>query len=326
MRTILTVASLVALARIADAQPAAAQAEALFRQGQELKTQGKYAEACAAFDASQKLDPSISTVLNQADCRERLGQLATAWGLFLEAERQTWAATNEAATQMHALAAERAAKLEPRLSTLTIAVLDDAQVGGLEVLRDADAVDRGAWNKALPIDGGTYTITARAPGNAPWSTTVTVGDERDARRVEIPKLKAAELAVPTPATTAEIPMTDPPPAEGGPRNRRIPLGSKIAAAATGVGLVTSIVLTKIGLSAESDFKELRDQGMATQADADKVSRDQNLINVSWGLTGAAAVTAVVIYFVAPSYSTDRKSVVIARPRDGGWTAGLIGRF
>jgi hypothetical protein len=182
----------------AAADARGAQGEALFRQGKELLARGDVAEACAAFDASEKLDPTTSTVLNQANCREMNGQLATAWGLFLEAERATRVATDEAGRQMHGIAVERSTRLEPRLSTLTITVSDDARVAGLEVVRDADVVEIGAWNKTLPIDGGTYKVTARAPGNVEWVATVTIGNERDAKSIEVPRLKAADLAPPKP--------------------------------------------------------------------------------------------------------------------------------
>jgi hypothetical protein len=192
----IVVAALVAVATSrtgAHAQPSTAQAETLFRQGKELLAQGKIADACAAFDASQKLDPTIATLLNQASCREKNGQLATAWGLFLDAERQTRAATDDATRQLHHVATDHAAKLEPRLSTLSITVPAENRVGGLEILRNHEPVDPGAWNRALPVDGGTYQITARAPGNAAWSSTVAVGVEHDHKTIEIPRLKAAAL-------------------------------------------------------------------------------------------------------------------------------------
>jgi hypothetical protein len=175
------------------AQSSTAQAETLFRQGKDLIAHGKIAEACAAFDASQKLDPTIATLLNQAACREKNGQLATAWGLFLDAERQSRAANDDATRQLHQVATDHAAKLEPRLSTLTITVPAENRVGGLEILRNNERVEPGAWNKALPVDGGSYQITARAPGNADWSSTITVGLEHDAETIETPKLKAAAL-------------------------------------------------------------------------------------------------------------------------------------
>lgn len=184
---------IIAVCATAHAQTQGAQAEALFRQGKALMTAGKYADACAAFDASQKLEPNVSTVLNQANCREKNGQLATAWGLYLEAERQTRGASDDAGKQMYSVATDHVGKLEPRLSTLAINVPDEVKVGGLEILRDNEPVDPGAWNKALPVDGGTYKITAHAPGNAVWSATVTIGAERDAKVIDIPKLKAAVI-------------------------------------------------------------------------------------------------------------------------------------
>jgi hypothetical protein len=195
-------------ATAAQAQPAGAEAETLFRRGQDLLAQGKLAEACAAFDGAQKLDPTTSTQLNRANCREKNGEFATAWGLFLEAERETRGRKDASSLKWHKVASERAAKLEPRLSTLTISVPADSQIGGLEILRDGAAVDPAARNQALPVDGGDHVVTARAPGNAEWSTKIAVGAERDVQTVLIPKLR------PVPGTTR--PPVAPAPSEGAP--------------------------------------------------------------------------------------------------------------
>lgn len=211
--TLMSLITVVAIGTAARAQPTSAQAEVLFRQGKELMAKGQYADACAAFDAAQKLDPTAPTLLNRASCREKNGQIATAWGLFVEVERQTRAATDERTRQMHRIAAEHASDLEVRLSTLAITVPADAKIGGLEVLRDQDVVDPGAWNRTLPIDGGAYKITARAPGNLEWTTTITIAGERDARTVDIPRLKAADLRRPTREATAAPTIAAVPPAE-----------------------------------------------------------------------------------------------------------------
>jgi tetratricopeptide (TPR) repeat protein len=143
------------------------------------------------------------------------------------------------------------------------------------------------------------------------------------------KKKAAESGPKEPdgrpatvATPNGAQVSPPGPVDQGERKRRIPLGSKIAAGVTGVGLISALVFTKLGLDAEKDVK----LPGATDEDADKVERYQNLINISWGVTGAAAITAVVIYFAAPSYSTDSRNVVIAPNRDGGWSAAFTKRF
>jgi len=171
------------------AQTAGAEAEVLFREGRDLMAAGKLAEACSAFDESQKLDPAVTTLLNLAACREKLDQLATAWGLFLDAARQTRSAGTFADQQLHDVAQARAQKLEPRVSRLTINVSVQSQFDGLEIARGSERVNAGLWNRALPVDGGTYTITARAPGANQWFTQVTIAAENDVKTVEIPDLR-----------------------------------------------------------------------------------------------------------------------------------------
>src|SRR5215207_2480988 len=109
MRIYMMIAVVLSSAGVADAD--VAKAEALFRQGRELMAAGKLGEACAAFDASQRLEAATTTLFNQADCREKNGQLATAWGLFVEAERKTRGARDATGVKLHKVAADRAAKL-----------------------------------------------------------------------------------------------------------------------------------------------------------------------------------------------------------------------
>jgi hypothetical protein len=196
----------VVAASHADAQPAGAQAEVLFRQGRALMSAGKTEEACRTFAESQRLDPATTTLMAEASCREKLGQLATAWGLFLELERSTRAATDGGGQQLHELALKGAEKLEPRVSKLTINVPQKSQVDGLEIYRNKDLIDSVMWNRALPSDGGTYTIVARARGSNPWSTQITIANEGDVRTVEIPDLsnlphELVRTLIPAPAAT-----------------------------------------------------------------------------------------------------------------------------
>src|SRR6185437_15434982 len=63
-----------------------AAAEALFDAAKKLYADKKYAEACTRFDASEKLDRGIGTLLYLADCYEHVGRTASAWATFREAE------------------------------------------------------------------------------------------------------------------------------------------------------------------------------------------------------------------------------------------------
>jgi len=228
---------------VALAQPSGAQAEVLFHQGRELLVAGKVAEACNAFEASENLEPAVTTLLNLAGCREKLGQFATAWGLFLDAARRTRMASDAATQQLHDIAQARAQKLEPRVSKLTIHVPQQSQLDGLQIARGPDQVIAGLWNRSLPIDGGTYTLTARAPGAKPWSTQVTVAAESDAKIVEIPDLRSLlhgpdkrPEPLPSSVVATAVNRAPPPPRTS---SKVVPLvigGGALALLGTGVGI------------------------------------------------------------------------------------------
>ncbi len=269
-------------AGVASAQPVTAQAEALFREGRELLDAGKIAEACAAFDASERLDPSVATVLNQANCRELNGQLATAWGLFLDAERQTRAATDDVGRELNRAAASRAARIEPHVPTIRIEVPADAPEG-LAIHRGNDLVDRGAWGRALPIDGGSYTITASAPNRANWSITVTVTNRDDTKSVVV-NIGVVETAAPIEPHVVTAPPQ--------PRSKRAPVilgASALVLAATAVGFE---------LWGERDYDRAKNEpDDATQSALWETANHKRYAAEGLGI-GAAGCVGVAIWLLA----------------------------
>jgi hypothetical protein len=167
--SVLALIGTVALCTPAHAQ--SAEAEVLFRDGRSLILHGKLAIGCDKLGASERLESSIGTLLNLGDCREKLGKLASAWAAFRKAEAMAKRAGRDDKRQ--AEAGRRAALLEPRLSNLVIEV--PRRVDGLVVRRDAEIVDEAQWSMVVPVDPGSYTIAAEAPGFQPWRTTVVVG-------------------------------------------------------------------------------------------------------------------------------------------------------
>src|SRR6188768_818628 len=129
-----------------------AAAEALFSQGRSLAASGKYAEACPKFEASQQLDPGLGTLLNLADCYEKVGKTASAWAEYREAIPLARAAGSKVRED---LATERAAALESRLSMLTIVAMGGVEEAtGLEIRRDGVAVQTAELGSAIPLDPG----------------------------------------------------------------------------------------------------------------------------------------------------------------------------
>src|SRR5688500_12958621 len=185
--TPLALVGILAFASQARAQNAA-QAERLFNEAKTRFAAGKTREACEAWEASQRLDPSLATLTNVANCREKAGDFATAWEAWISVERQT--AGIGKYENLNNTAKARAGALESRLSYLTINVPDEVRVEGLVVLRDGMQIDPGAWNRALPVDGGKHQISGRAPGHETWTTTVEMQPEGDKQSVEVPRFKA----------------------------------------------------------------------------------------------------------------------------------------
>ena len=176
------------------AQPITADAEQLFREGKRLMAEGNIGAACDAFAGSQRREPTISTLLNLADCREKNQQYASAWGHFIDAARQ--ARSDPSSAGLRDVAERRAQGLEPRLSFLIVNVPDEARVDGLVVTRNGEMIEPDLWNRDLPVDGGSYVVAGKAPGYEAWSTTVTVDNAGDKESVNVPRFRALPDAPP----------------------------------------------------------------------------------------------------------------------------------
>jgi len=190
-----------------------AVATALFQEGRALMVEGRIPEACLKLEESQRLDPGGGTILNLALCHEQERKLALSWSEFKEAlafARRDHRADREAA------ALEHVAKLEPRLSRLTVVVPEAARVAGMRIERDGRELGEASWSLAIPVDGAEHVVRATAPGRLPYATTVALGAEGGAATVEIPLLVPAPAAPPlapavspaAPSLVATVPVED----------------------------------------------------------------------------------------------------------------------
>jgi hypothetical protein len=327
VRSLLLCTALVAPSIAIAQSSSAAQAEALFKRGKDLLAQGKMPEACAAFDASQKLDPTVTTRLNQANCREKNNQLATAWGHFLEAEREARALTTPDAKQLQKVASTRAAALEKRVSTLQINVpADVTKLPGIEIWRNRDAIDLASLNVPLPIDGGTYTIAIRSLRSREWLTTISVANEKDTKSVDVPLI--VEDKAPPPDTTPVTPPVTPDAPEipderpaPGPMVQPTFGGARYAAIGIGAigvgGLIFGALRGSAALDKQSEAQALcidpaipcEHAIVATGLTYD--GRDlATQANISFAVGGGLVAVAVILWFVGRPDARPADSVSI----------------
>ncbi len=277
------------------------QAEQLFRVGRDLVKQGKYAEGCEKLEASQRIEPNVNTLLNLAGCREKNGQIATAWALFLRAAGD---ARKNGQTQLVDIANAFAVKLEPRLPYLTVSVPDTSRVEGLVLELDGRALDPAEYNQGLPIDPGSHQVLGRAPGHEPWTTTLTAG-EAERKSVEVPRFKEVTKLVPAVAgggvddgAPAE-PIVDEQADGGMPAMRKAAIGAGIVG---GVGLVA---MTVFAVQARSTWQDAQDAG-DDQLRKDAESK-AGLATIG-GVVGVAGVAAGITLWIVGKPAASERSV------------------
>jgi hypothetical protein len=283
-----------------------AAAEALFNQGRDLMTKGKYSEACPKFEASQQLDPGLGTMLNLAECYEKTGRTASAWAEYREAIPLARAAGAKARQD---LATERAQALQERLSTLTIrAMTGEEDSAHLEIRRDGVPVQPAELGSPIPVDPGEHLIEVSAPGRQPWSSKVQVGADAAKVQVDIPKLEPVAgdtpPAVAAPAQPATSDTTPPPsgPKSSGSAQRTAGLIS------AGVGVVGVGLGTVFGLQASGNWSDAKEECQAYPYDCSQKGLDlrsdaksqATLSTVGFIAGGALLGLGAVLYFTAPS--------------------------
>lgn len=284
-----------------------AAAEALFNQGRDLMTAGKFVEACPKFEASQQLDPGLGTMLNLAECYEKTGRTASAWAEYREAIPLARAAGSKARQD---LATERAQALQERLSTLTIRAMSGEDSNAhLEIRRDGVALQEAELGAPIPVDPGEHVVEAVAPGKQPWSSKVQVGPNAAKVAVEIPALQASgNGAAPTPAaqtpataTSTTAPVTDNDASDPGAARRTTGL------ILGGAGVVGIGIGAFFGIQASSKWSDAK--GKCTDYPYNCGAEGQDLRSsahsaatvstVGFIAGGALLAAGAVIYFTAP---------------------------
>lgn len=323
------VVSLVAGPVRAQSAEDKAIAESLYEDGRRLMGEGKYADACAKFEESQRRDPGLGTMLRLGDCYEKLGRLASAWATFREAE----AVARRQSDDRIKVARARAQQLDARVPRIEIVVPTENAVPGLAVELDGQKAVLGT---RLPVDPGAHLVAAAAPGHEPWKDTVTIA-EAAVLTVTVPPLRAAtERQTKKTGTTGGAPPGAAPPSP--PNEHRPARASRTRRTAAlivgGAGVVALGVGAVFGLKASSDWDAAQPhcdamlrcdpEGISLHDDADTAA---TLADVSFGVGAAAVAVGAVLWLTTPSErSTARAAALSVVPVGGGWGLAWEGAF
>jgi hypothetical protein len=348
--------TMLALTTTLAARPALAQstadkaaAEALFDQGRGLMLQRDFANACGLLERSQHIDPGVGTLLYLAECYEKSGRTASAWATFREAADAADAARQTARART---ARDRATRLEPQLSRLTISVdPETADRPGLVIERRGVPVPPATFNVPVPVDPGPCPITAQAPGYEPWSDNVTVPERAGTATATVPALKAAaggapfatakgrsagerdpgqpsaaDGSLPSSVGTSESSSLSPSilHAEANPGKSQRTLAYIVG----GAGVVGVGIGSYFGLRAISKSKSVDDLAGASCApnrvctdpsvaeEQDHARSAARVSNIAFVLGGAALIGGVVLYLTSPK-AAPQTAHVAARLTAGG---------
>ncbi len=304
----------------APARAQSAEAEVLFRDGRALIKQGKLPQGCAKIEASERLESSVGTLLNLGDCREKQGKLATAWAAFKKAEATAKNSGDKRFDEAH----RRAATVEPLMPSLTLDI--PTMPDGLVVKRNGEAIDVALLNTAVPLDPGTYVITAEAPGYASWRSDIVI-QYKARRRLGIPPLTRVAITTPPPST--EVGHAPAAVEEQTTRSTWTPWRKfSVGIAIIGVGAAGTGFY--FGMRARDQQRASDDRcpltvcadpvALQDNADARDNARRANILYIAGGV---AVASSIALWFIGgPGEST------VVRPTFGARQAGvsLAGRF
>jgi len=259
MKALLVLVSFVAFAGTAHADKKD-KADALFKEGKKLMGEKRYADACAAFEKSYKLDPGIGAQLNIAKCYEEWGSIGRAFAAYQAAEAMAKDAKDSREPKIH----ELVVALEPSVPHLTIKLPKDAPPD-LTVTLDSRPVEK--LGEPFVVDPGPHTVEWSVKG-AKKSKAVAIERGGDSEiTLEMPKPGEADKATPIGSSGITIGGTGPVDTGagngsastgrgGGPkpsmRGRNMRYGG---IAMGGAGVLAIGISSYMALSARTDYKD-----------------------------------------------------------------------
>jgi hypothetical protein len=318
-----------------------AAAESLFQEGIRLYATGNVAEACDKFVQSQTLDPRTGTAINLGKCREEQGKLASAWAAFRDAVSLESSLPPAKQSRDRIREAESAArKLEERLPYLTIRLA--GATPGLTVLLNGRKVPPAMLGIRTPVDPGSVTVTASAPGHNDQTYQVSL-QESASEEVRITPLDPIPKAPETTSGLTGAPATTPSPVPP-PRRTPVPLDDRPEASGSrtpwlpyvvggaglvlvGVGATAGLLATDAYRDAERLCPEHRECGEPALQRAAATQRWAMVSTIGFATGGAAVLAGAVLLVVSgPSASSKKRTTTSIAFGPAGLMLSLQGRL
>jgi hypothetical protein len=281
--------ALVWATRAARADRAAVErADQMFKKGKKLLADHKYAEACVAFEDSDRLDTQIGAKLNVARCYQDWGKLATAWRWYIDAEQMAIKAGDDRARKIRLLIDQ----LDPTIPRIILQLPPDAITDRVAIQLDDAAIALGALADERRVDPGPHRVDVIIDG---VKRTQPAQAERGDRVQVVLDVPTRHKPAPRVVVTAE------PPDPG--RNRRL-LGLGVS----GAGAVAMVIAGITTLNAHSDYEHaltgycMGHTNMCDETGLARTHSARHRANIATAVTlfGMAAVAGgLALYFTAP---------------------------
>jgi hypothetical protein len=272
------------------------------------------AESLPKMIATNKNDPSVSGLMVLAACYESLGKTASASAQLHDAEILSAQKNDSRIREIRG----RIALLDSRVPKITVAVGGDADIGGLAIKMDGEALPRERWGQTIPIDQGQHVFEMSAPERKSRVEKVKVaaGDQPTVR------VRPLDLDAPPPPVAAKVET------HASPTYRTLAL---VLGGAGVAGIAVGAVFGVMAIGKHSDVTS-RCAGFPTCPEADRAALDDlntsaqrngTISTIGFAAGGALLAGGALIFFAAPQVP-DRSGTRGARivPLVGRGAGGL----
>jgi tetratricopeptide (TPR) repeat protein len=292
------------VAATAAAETDAERAATEFDAGLELWDAGDHAGACAAFERSLAIVPSVGNLLNLGRCAREQGKAASALGYY---RRAAELARSQGDAARAAAIDGLAGTLAPEVPELRLQL---PAIAGLTLRLDGRPLDPASL--PLALDAGHHELDAEAPGRVAWHQAFEVSASLE---VIVPELEVvpqpAPPLVPAPPPMRVVSLQPPPPEDA------LAIAGFVVGGAGLVGLAVGLGLGGAALAARDDATALcPDQrcNLATEDGAAGRARIEDAeglalgASVALGIGGVVAGAGIVMLLVDVGLEEDEVSI------------------